>query len=472
MTVCSAIFLLWSCSCRKYRADRGPPDKRPEPPTATQRSPFLVTVYDFYVKFVCLLLISPVCSFLVVNRFGIRMDESQLDSSVASAATPAALPDDLLPPQHQHVHEQQHLDETIGLDTPEQLLTPENSRSETSSNNENASSNEENPTLRRKSTRVTRASLRVAGLNTPESENSDNSSATKGESLANGVARGKKSQSSHLRHSIAVMESSMWSETSDSQSNAETEKRQFVPDTPVSETSQEPSSGEVDTSPQRRSLRKRVGRASAKEDTPDKEKATVGSKDDDEQPVRRRSGRLSVLEKATGLVDRASTVLGKRTRSETVKEPSRRASLRPRNVAPPKEEPVNEPPAAKKRRVSDSDLPAKKSKSEEESEEEDDEQTGESAPSPKYTPKRWLAHGLYSGQEPTGDRPLQNKNNKTTKRRSQRKLLPMPLFAGDRLLKNGRDFVLPFDIFSPLPPGQPKPNEWRKTNKSMHTLIS
>ena len=396
------------------------------------------------------------------------MDESQLDSSVASAATPAALPDDLLPPQHQHVHEQQHLDETIGLDTPEQLLTPENSRSETSSNNENASSNEENPTLRRKSTRVTRASLRVAELNTPESENSDNSSATKGESLANGVARGRKSQSSHLRHSIAVMQSSVWSETSDSQSYSETDKRQFVPDTPISETSQEPSSGEVDTSPQRRSLRKRVGRTSTKEETPDKEKATVRSKDDDKQPASRRSGRLSVLEKATGLVDKASTVLGKRTRSQTVKEPSRRASLRPRNVAPPKEEPVNERPAAKKRRVSDSDLPDNKSKSEEGSEEEDDEQTKESAPAPKqYTPKRWSAHGLYSGQEPTDGRPLQSKNNKTTKRRSQRKLLPMPLFAGDRLLKNGRDFVLPFDIFSPLPPGQPKPNEWRKTNKSM-----
>lgn len=460
-------FILWSCSRREYRADRGPPDKRPEPPTATQLSPFVVAVYEFYVKLVFFFVNITCSSFLVVYRFLIKMDESQVDSSVASAATPAAALPDLLAPQ-QHKHDQQHIDETIGLETPEQLLTPENSRSETSSNNENASSNEENLTLRRKSTRVTRASLRAAELNTPESENSDNSSsATKGESLVNGVARGKKSQSSHLRHSIAVMQSSVWSETSDSQSNSETDKRQFVPDTPISETSQEPSSGEVDTSPQRRSLRKRVGRTSTKEETPDKEKATVRSKDDDKQPVRRRSGRLSILEKATGLVDKASTVLGKRTRSQIVKEPSRRASLRPRNVAQPKEEPVNEVPAAKKRRVSDSDLPAKKSKPEE-SEEEDDEQTEGSAPNPqKYTPKRWLAHGLYSGQEPTDGRPLQNKNNKTTKRRSQRKLLPMPLFAGDRLLKNGRDFVLPFDIFSPLPPGQPKPNEWRKTNKSM-----
>jgi histone-lysine N-methyltransferase ASH1L len=44
------------------------------------------------------------------------------------------------------------------------------------------------------------------------------------------------------------------------------------------------------------------------------------------------------------------------------------------------------------------------------------------------------------------------------------------MFKGARLLKNGRDYQLPFDIFSPLPPGQPKPDEWRKTNKSEHCV--
>jgi hypothetical protein len=42
------------------------------------------------------------------------------------------------------------------------------------------------------------------------------------------------------------------------------------------------------------------------------------------------------------------------------------------------------------------------------------------------------------------------------------------MFAGERLLKNGRDFKLPFDVFSPLPPGQPKPDEWKKVNRSKH----
>ena len=41
------------------------------------------------------------------------------------------------------------------------------------------------------------------------------------------------------------------------------------------------------------------------------------------------------------------------------------------------------------------------------------------------------------------------------------------MFAGERLLKQGRDFKLPFDIFSPLPAGQPKPDEWKKTNKNV-----
>ena len=35
------------------------------------------------------------------------------------------------------------------------------------------------------------------------------------------------------------------------------------------------------------------------------------------------------------------------------------------------------------------------------------------------------------------------------------------------MLKYGRDFKLPFDVFSPLPVGQPKPDEWRKVNKNV-----
>lgn len=393
-------------------------------------------------------------------------EANRVDACVASAAIPAGLSD--FPP---HIHEQHVVDETIGLETPEQLLTPENSRSETSSNNENAS-NEEKPTLRRTSTRVTRASLRSATqLETPETESNDTPAATKDETPVSGVPEGKRSQSSHLRHSIAMMESSLWDEQGDARMTTESDKYHFAPDTPISESSQELQSGEADTSLQEdqqpRTLRKRVGRMSTNDATRDKKTTDAN---DDEQSVRR-SSRLSILDKASGLFDRTGGVLGKRTRG-VEKGPDRRSSLRSRNATAVKEEPPatsNEPPAAKKRRVSEGDLPSKKSQQEESKQEEE----LVPAPAPWYKPKKWLAHGLYSGQEPEGLRPVQKKN-KTSRRRSRmdapRNLLPMPLFAGERLLQNGRYFQLPFDIFSPLPPGQPKPNEWRKTNKSTQPL--
>lgn len=397
-------------------------------------------------------------------EFVYRMENagSRVGASVASAAM-SDIP-------HQ-IHEQHVVvDETIGLETPEQLLTPENSRSETSSNNENAS-NEEKPALRRTSTRATRTSLRSSTqLETPETENND----TKDGTPVNGVV--ERRQSHLLRTtSMADIESSLWDAQGVARSTTETDSNNFALGTPISESSQEMASGEGDTSMQehdqpRRSQRKRV---SINEATPDKKKATPAARsgtNDDKQSTRR-SSRLSISEKASGLLDRAGSVLGKRTRGALAKAkgPDRRSSLRPRDLAPMKNEEVNsEIPTAKKRRVSDSDLPSKKSQQEDAKEEEAEEPAP--APAPEYKPKRWLTHGLYSGQEPTGPRPVQNKN-KTSRRRSRmdapRKLLPMPLFAGERLLQNGRDFKLPFDVFSPLPPGQPKPNEWRKTNKSM-----
>ncbi|ODM18449.1 hypothetical protein SI65_06320 [Aspergillus cristatus] len=394
------------------------------------------------------------------------------ETQVASAATSTLLTD---LPQTIEIHEHTHIDEITGLETPEQLLTPENSRSETSSNNENASSNDEKekPVARRRSTRVTRASLQAAQLETPETGSNDASSATNGDTPVNAGLGGKRA-SSRLRHSIAVMEWSEASETSESQSHANMDKHPLTPDTSVSETSQEPASEEVDTSIQPRTLRKRADKT--KEDTvEDKEERTAESKDNDEEQTLRRSSRRGVAERvASRLAEQANTVLGKRTRGAKAKEPDRRSSLRPRSIASLKEEPApstNNDPSAKKRRVSDSDLPSStKSQQEEESTQKEEEEEADSAPVLRRS-KRWLAHGLYSGQEPEGTRPTQTKKNKTTFRRRQRdaprKYLPMPMFAGDRLLQNGRDFQLPFDIFSPLPPGQPKPNEWRKTNKNV-----
>lgn len=87
--------------------------------------------------------------------------------------------------------------------------------------------------------------------------------------------------------------------------------------------------------------------------------------------------------------------------------------------------------------------------------------------------KVWLNKGLYAGQDGRNldwfsglskderkkvvNAPLPPKPNS---------ILPLPMWHGQRLLHIGRNFKLPFDVCSPLPPGQPKPDEWRKVPKS------
>ncbi|KAJ5668050.1 uncharacterized protein N7477_006620 [Penicillium maclennaniae] len=322
----------------------------------------------------------------------------------------------------------------MSLDVPEQLLTPEASRSETSSNNENAST-EEKPATRRRSTRVARVSL-VA--DTPDiAPEKEETSASSSQAYVDSLAKAKRTRSS-LRHSLAVMDSSLFKGTAD---DTMTDNHSMAPDTPVSKSSQETPSEDMATSLQQRNLRKRV------------EKAL----DEDEGTP-----------KAKNLLDRANSVLGKRSRnrSEKGKELGRRASLRSRNVVLDKSDAAPPPaePASKKRRVSESDLSRLKAQEASPSEE-------PTAPAVKqYKPKRWLPHGLYTGQEPT-DAPPKQRRSKTSAKASgipqQRKLMPMPMFAGARMIQNGRNYQVPFDIFSPLPPGQPKPDEWRKTNKNV-----
>ncbi|MCJ1383268.1 hypothetical protein MMC17_006381 [Xylographa soralifera] len=87
--------------------------------------------------------------------------------------------------------------------------------------------------------------------------------------------------------------------------------------------------------------------------------------------------------------------------------------------------------------------------------------------------KRWLSQGLYVGQERDFNPRLTGAKNKLKRASAGIRLdrpasiLPLPMFGGQRILETGRDFRLPFDIFSPLSPGQPKPEEWRKTQKNV-----
>lgn len=90
--------------------------------------------------------------------------------------------------------------------------------------------------------------------------------------------------------------------------------------------------------------------------------------------------------------------------------------------------------------------------------------------------KKWMDKGLYAGQDApldytaglsTADKKKLVQHPELAPSGKVNKTLPLPMFAGLRTLINGRDFKLPFDVCNPLPPGQPKPDEWRKMTKSM-----
>lgn len=96
---------------------------------------------------------------------------------------------------------------------------------------------------------------------------------------------------------------------------------------------------------------------------------------------------------------------------------------------------------------------------------------------PKPVGKRqkiWLTKGLYAGQERNigslnwfgeSSEKLRGDGEKIAPFKPNT-FMPLPMWHGQRLLHVGRDFKLPFDICSPLPPGQPKPDEWKKTSSS------
>ena len=193
-----------------------------------------------------------------------------------------------------------------------------------------------------------------------------------------------------------------------------------------------------------------------------------------DEKATRRSNRASMIEKAGDMMsDLAASVLGKRPRDtlemgkDRLNDLKKRASLRPTSMIEPVSTttPAFEGPMAKRRRLSDGDLGKSNAQS--------DSFTIPRKPLPTRKEKKWLRSGLYTGQMRDFDGRLtesKNKRKQDTKEDlpiRENKVLPLPMFAGDRLLKQGRDFKLPFDVFSPLPPGQPKPDEWKKTNKNV-----
>ncbi|KAI1131043.1 SET domain-containing protein [Nemania abortiva] len=123
--------------------------------------------------------------------------------------------------------------------------------------------------------------------------------------------------------------------------------------------------------------------------------------------------------------------------------------------------------------------PAKKAKVQDDSAydvpEMEEEATIEETAPKKRCAKKWLDRGLYAGQEAPTDifkgLPANEKKKlaqlpELAPSAKVNKTLPAPMFLGLRMLIEGRDFKLPYDLCNPLPPGQPKPDEWRKMTKN------
>ncbi|KAK3996310.1 putative histone-lysine N-methyltransferase [Cladorrhinum sp. PSN332] len=130
------------------------------------------------------------------------------------------------------------------------------------------------------------------------------------------------------------------------------------------------------------------------------------------------------------------------------------------------------PSPQKKKKGSDAAAAAPSSKKEETGAE---KQEAGPPPPKKRRVKKWLEKGLYAGQETPTDiaAGLTKEEKKALAKLPElaaplkpNKALPFPMFNGIRMLINGRDFKLPFDVCNPLPPGQPKPAAYRTMTKN------
>lgn len=87
--------------------------------------------------------------------------------------------------------------------------------------------------------------------------------------------------------------------------------------------------------------------------------------------------------------------------------------------------------------------------------------------------KQWLVQGLYVGQDRDFDARLsesQNRARRKSRQSKDNKILPLPMFSGERMLSGDphtsyRDFKLSYDIYNPLP-RKVKVDGWVKLHKS------
>ena len=179
---------------------------------------------------------------------------------------------------------------------------------------------------------------------------------------------------------------------------------------------------------------------------------------------RRKSSRVDLLKEVTrNAMASASSNLGKRGRGVLESGRDMLQALRKDTGSSRRESEstIRVEPPAKRTRLSTASMPELHTEAEK----------VQDTARPKVN--RWQTQGLYLGQHRDFDaRFTESKNQKKGKSAAmgENKILPLPMFAGEKLLslpyKEARDFKLPFDVFSPLP-RKAKPEDWKKTSKSM-----
>ncbi|PHH69591.1 hypothetical protein CDD80_6637 [Ophiocordyceps camponoti-rufipedis] len=138
-------------------------------------------------------------------------------------------------------------------------------------------------------------------------------------------------------------------------------------------------------------------------------------------------------------------------------------------------DPDQPPPPARNRK-----MPTAQDEDAQDEDAHDANNANDDAPEPitntrKRRVKKYLDKGLYAGQ-PTPLDPTKGLSPAEKKKLAQlpelrpsasvNSAMPLPIYNGLRALIAGRDFKLPYNICNPLPPGQPKPDEWKKMTKN------
>jgi histone-lysine N-methyltransferase ASH1L len=190
---------------------------------------------------------------------------------------------------------------------------------------------------------------------------------------------------------------------------------------------------------------------------------------------RRKSTRRGQLETAasslTGAFSTATSALGKRTRDVMG---SAKLGLKSR-FADSNQNTSNDPETTMSRMFPNLnsslglDKAKGKGKIRDQEEEEEEEETGPK-PTGVARQKKYLKQGLYVGQSRNFDPRLSESANKkkiaTKGAPKENTALPLPMFTGEKILQQDRDFLLPFDVLCPLPFVQ-APKDWRKLTSSM-----